>query len=225
MKENELKARQNDIAIQAQSNKVQMKKKDLEVEMSVKDNEVAMQKKLLENSIRMKEMDIEISEEHKRRSLLEVKKENDLVEAEFEGRAKGHEFREFMLGIDPNLTAKQKIDLYIKKCDLEQAKLLYAKVPGVTLYPTDADLKVFEMPHNSEGQAAQLQGGSCKPWVQCSRSRNHRCLALSYSSLTFCYEFIQANYSTHYSLPTLSLDTLARPLEALERSRVGSSLF
>ena len=46
MKENELKARQNDIAIQAQSNKVQMKKKDLEVEMSVKDNEVAMQKKL-----------------------------------------------------------------------------------------------------------------------------------------------------------------------------------
>ena len=119
----------------------------------------------------MKEMDIEIIEEHKRRSLLEVKRENDLVEAEFEGRAKGHELREFMLGIDPNLTAKQKIDLYIKKCDLEQAKLLYAKVPGVTLYPTDADLKVFEMPHNSEA-ARNCKEGSCKPWVQCSRNKS-----------------------------------------------------
>lgn len=159
MKENELRARQNDIAIQSQSNKVQMKKKDLEVEMSVKDNEVALQKKVLENSIRMKEMDIEIVEENKRRSLLEVKRENNLVEAEFEGKAKGHEFREYLRGVDPDLSAQQKIDLYIKKCDFEQAKLLYAKVPGVTLYPPDADLKMFEMPHNSDGQAAHLQGG------------------------------------------------------------------
>ena len=61
--------------------------------------------------------------------------------------------------MDPDLSAQQKIDLYIKKCDFEQAKLLYAKVPGVTLYPPDADLKMFEMPHNSDGQAAHLQGG------------------------------------------------------------------
>ncbi len=158
-KENELRARQNDIAIQTQSNKVQMKQKDLEVEMSVKDNEVVMQKKLLENNIRMKEMDIEITEEHKRREFLEVKSENDLVEAEFEGRAKGHELKEFLRGIDQSLTAPQKIALYTKKCDFEQAKMLYAKVPGVTLYPANADLKLFEMPDNSEGQAAQLQGG------------------------------------------------------------------
>ena len=49
-KQNELRARQNDVAIQAQANKVQMKQKDLEVEMSVKDNEVALQKKQLENA-------------------------------------------------------------------------------------------------------------------------------------------------------------------------------
>ena len=158
-KQNELRARQNDIAIQTQSNKVQMKQKDLEVEMSIKDNEVALQKKLLENSIRLKEMDIEIVEEIKRRELLEVKRENDLVEAEFEGRAKGHELREFLKGIDPNLTPQQKIELYLKKTDFEQSKLLYAKVPGITLYPPQADMKVFELPLNSESQAAQLQGG------------------------------------------------------------------
>ena len=81
------------------------------------------------------------------------------MEAEFEGRAKGHEFREFLLGIDPSLTVPQKLALYNQKCDFEQAKMLYAKVPGVTLYPANADLKVFEMPRDSEGQAAHLQGG------------------------------------------------------------------
>ena len=123
-----------------------------------------------------------------------------------------------MLGIDPNLIKRR---LYIRNVTLS-GETAVCEGAWCYLYPTDADLKVFEMPHNSEGQAfwRVLQA-----WVQCSRSRNHRCLALSYSSPNLFYEFIQANYSTHYSLPTLSLDTLARPLEALERGRVGSSLF
>ena len=49
------------------------------------------------------------------------------------------------LGIDPNLTADEKIDLWKKQCDLKQAQLLYSHVPGVTLYPPDADLKVFNL--------------------------------------------------------------------------------
>jgi hypothetical protein len=157
-KQNELRARQNDIAIQAQANKVQMKQKDLEVEMSVKDNEVALQKKTLENSIRLKEMEIEIQEERKRRELLEVKRENDLVEAEFEGRAKGHELREFLIGVDPKLTADQKIALWKKQCDLKQAEMLYSRVPGVTLYPADADLRVFQL--DMEGKGGNGAAGS-----------------------------------------------------------------
>ena len=158
-KQNELRARQNDIAIQAQANKVQMKQKDLEVEMSVKDNEVALQKKQLENSIRIKEMEIEIQEELKRRELLEVKRENDLVEAEFEGRAKGHELREFLLGVDPKLSADQKIALWKKQCDLTQAGVLYSRVRGVTLYPADADLKVFQLDAGADRASSNFVTG------------------------------------------------------------------
>jgi phage antirepressor YoqD-like protein len=85
VKQNELRARQNDILIQEENNKVQMKQKELEVELAKKDNTgkvgsiyqctqshicsrfaVALTRKVLENDIRMKEMEIEIAEEHQR---------------------------------------------------------------------------------------------------------------------------------------------------------------
>jgi hypothetical protein len=144
-KNNELKAMINDIDIQEQANKVEMKRKDLEVDMIVKDNDVALQKKELENNIRLKEMIIEIAEEHKRRILLEVKRENDLVEAEFEGRAKGHELKEFLLGVDPELSADQKIAIWKKQCEQLQTEHLYKKVDGVALYPSDVGVQMYSI--------------------------------------------------------------------------------
>jgi hypothetical protein len=57
-------------------------------------------------------MDIQIMEEKKRTELLMLKRENELVEYEFKGRAKGHNLSEFMAGIDGNLTAEQKLDIW-----------------------------------------------------------------------------------------------------------------
>ena len=151
-KQNELRAAQNDILIQEQANEVKRRQKDLEVQMCMKDNQVALQQKILENSIRIKEMEIEIQEEIKRTELLEVRRGNDLVEAEFEGRAKGHEFREFLLGIDPKLSTKEKMSVYMKQCDLKQARSLYAKANKMSVYPNDVDIKTFQMPSAEDAE-------------------------------------------------------------------------
>lgn len=148
-KQNELRARQNDILIQEQSNEVMRRTKDLEVQMAQKDNEVALEKKKLENEIRLKEMEIEIAEEKKRTELLEVRRNNDLVEAEFEGKAKGHELREFLMGIDEGLDIESKIKVWMKMQDVEQSVYLYDKVSNINMYPPGADLKLFNF---SEGQ-------------------------------------------------------------------------
>ena len=145
-KQNELRARQNDILIREQANEVTRKQKDLEVQMCLKDNEVALQQKLLENKIRVAEMDIEIQEEMKRTDLLEVRRGNDLTEAEFEGRARGHALREFLSGIDPKLSSKEKIEVYTKQVNLDKAKSLYTKANKMTVYPNAVDMKTFQMP-------------------------------------------------------------------------------
>jgi len=142
-KQNELRATQNDVQIQEQINEVQRKQKDLQVQMAQKDNEVALAKKSLENAIRLKEMEIEIQEQHKRTELLEVRRGNDLVEAEFVGRARGHEFREFLNGVDEKLTTAQKLIIWNRQVELEQAKILYTKVNSITMYPPNSDLKMF----------------------------------------------------------------------------------
>jgi regulator of protease activity HflC (stomatin/prohibitin superfamily) len=157
-KQNQLRAKQNDVAIQEEANKVQMKQKDLEVEMSLKENEVDLSKKELEVDIRIKEMDIEIQEELKRRELLDVKRENDLVEAEFEGRAKGHEIAEFLKGIDPKLTSTQKLKVWNRRQDLTQAEKLYTKVPPITLYPQGSNTKMYTM--QGDLQLAETAGGA-----------------------------------------------------------------
>jgi len=142
-KQNELRARQQDVAIQEENNKVLNKQKDLEVQMAAKDNEVSLKKKQLENDIRIKEMEISIQEEHKRKELLEVRRGNDLVEAEFEGRAKGELFREFLKGISETLTADEKIGVWTREMELEQAKMMYDKVKTINMYPPGADLKMY----------------------------------------------------------------------------------
>lgn len=149
-KQNELRAAQNDVLIQEQANEVRRKQKDLEVTMSMKDNEVAMQEKIMQNTLRVKEMDIELAEELKRTELLEVKRTNDLVEAEFEGRAKGHELKEYFRGVGENLTSREKIDMYDRKCRLETTKLLYAKADKITLYPNGVDVKTFQLDNEED---------------------------------------------------------------------------
>ena len=150
MKQNELRATQSDIAIQEQSNEVKRRKKDLEVQMFTKDQEVRLEKKKLENTIRIKEMEIEIIEEQKRTELLEVKRSNDLVEAEFAGKAKGHEFDEFVKGIDPKLTTAQKISIWKKQMELDQAGQVYAKMGVLNMLPPEEDLALFRFGTNEE---------------------------------------------------------------------------
>lgn len=142
-KQNELRATQNNIAIQEQSNEVERRKKDLEVQMFTKDNDVQMEKKQLENTIRIKEMEVEIKEENKRTELLEVKRGNDLVEAEFAGKAKGHEFNEFVKGIDANLSAQQKLTIWKRQLELEQAEQVYSKMGVLNMMPPEEDMSLF----------------------------------------------------------------------------------
>ncbi len=149
-KQNELRARQNDVLIQEENNKVLNKQKDLEVQMAAKDMEVQLKKKQLENDIRLKEMEISIAEEHKRKELLEVRRGNDLVEAEFEGRAKGQMFHEFLKGVSESLTADEKIAIWSREIELEQAKLLYTKVNSINMYPPNTDLKMYNFATGTE---------------------------------------------------------------------------
>ena len=143
-KQNELRATQNDIAIQVETNVVNRKIKDLEVEMAQKDNEVALEKKQLENTIRVKEYEIEITEEMKRKDLLAERRANDLVEAEFAGRALGHEFDEFCKGVDPGFTPQQKLDIYKRQLELDQAGVIYAKLDSVSIYPPESDKRIYD---------------------------------------------------------------------------------
>ena len=66
IKQNELRATQNDVLIQEQNNEVMRRKKELDVAMTTKENQVRLRKKELGNAIRIKEMDIQIEEEKKR---------------------------------------------------------------------------------------------------------------------------------------------------------------
>lgn len=150
-KQNILRAVQNDALIQEQSNEVLRKQKDLDIAMTVKNNEVELQKKILQNDIRVKEMDIQIMEEHKRTDLLTVRRENELIEYEFKGRAKGHNLREFMAGIDEKLSAEQKLDIWKREMDLEQAAILYTSTQSVNICPPGADLKVFNIGDGNPG--------------------------------------------------------------------------
>ena len=143
--QSELRARQTDVYIQEQVNEVQRKQKDLEVALVNRDNEIRMEFKRAENSLRVREMEIEIQEEEKRSELLEIKRGNDLSEAEFEGRAKGAEFREFLGGIDRKLTHIQKLDIYNKKCDMTRTKTLYSKAEKMIVYPSGVDVETYQL--------------------------------------------------------------------------------
>lgn len=142
-KSNELRAVQNDVLIQEQSNEIMRRQKDLDVQMALKENEVQLQKVVLKNSIRIKEMEIQIQEESKRSELLEVKRGNDLVECEFRGRAKGHNLREFMDGIDADLTTNEKVEVWLKDMDLQQSQMLYSMVNEIRIQPMNAHMKIL----------------------------------------------------------------------------------
>lgn len=142
-KSNELRAVQNDVLIQEQTNEIMRRQKDLDVQMAQKENEVQLQKVLLKNEIRIKEMEIQIQEETKRTELLEVKRGNDLVECEFRGRAKGHNLREFMDGIDVNLTTDEKVEVWLKDMDLRQSQMLYSMVNEIRIQPMNAHMKIL----------------------------------------------------------------------------------
>jgi len=142
-KNNVLRAVQNDVLIQEQTNEIMRRQKDLEVQMALKENEVELQKVVLGNAIRIKEMEIQIMEEEKRSSLLEVKRGNDLTEYEFKGRGKGHNLREFMNGIDENLSTDEKMAVWMRGMDLEQSEMLYQMVNEIRIQPANASMKIL----------------------------------------------------------------------------------
>ena len=150
-KQNELRVVQNDAMIQEQNNEVMRRQKDLDVALSTKNNEVELQKKILWNEIRVKEMDIQISEEKKRAELLTVRKENELMESEFRGRSRGKNLKEFMDGIDQNLSTEDKIIIWKRDMELRQAEMLYASTDSVTICPPGADIKVFKFNEEEKG--------------------------------------------------------------------------
>lgn len=158
-KQNELRARQSDILIQEQNNEVMRKQKDLEVQMAMKDNQVKLQKKQMDNQVRIKEMEIAIQEEQKRTELLEIRRGNELMEAEYEGRAKGHVFKEFVKGLDENLTMAQKVEVFMRMQDLEQAKKLYSKVSNISMYPPNTDLKLFQFDKDHVNESKAVKDG------------------------------------------------------------------
>ncbi len=82
------------------------------------------------------------------------------MEAEFNGRAKGAEFREFLEGVDPGLSTSQKIDIWNRRLDLEQAKVLYEKVNKINMYPPNADLKMFQFGSGTDGSMVVGSNGS-----------------------------------------------------------------
>jgi hypothetical protein len=157
-KSNTLRAVQNEVLIQEQTNEIMRRQKDLEVQMALKENEVELQKVVLGNAIRIKEMEIQITEEEKRSELLEVKRGNDLVEFEFRGRAKGHNLREFMAGIDENLSTDEKVAIWKRSMELEQSEMLYHMVNEIRIQPANATMKIlnFTKPGDLQGDASLL---------------------------------------------------------------------
>jgi len=152
-KQNQLKEAENAVKIQVQENEVEIRRKELEISAFQQDCKVALEAKDAENALRMQELEIEIKEEEKRTSLLEIRRGNQLVEAEFEGRALGHAFREQLAGIDPNLSSREKVEAFKKQCDLKQAKLLYAKANKMEVYPKEVDMLTFQMKSKEDADA------------------------------------------------------------------------
>jgi len=152
-KQNQLKEAEAAVKIKVQANEVEMRKKELEISAFQQDCRVALESKDAENALRMQELEIEIKEEEKRTSLLEIRRGNQLVEAEFEGRALGHAFREQLAGIDPNLSSKEKVAVFKTQCDLKQAKLLYAKANKMEVYPNEVDMLTFQMKNQADADA------------------------------------------------------------------------
>ncbi len=150
-KQNQLRAVQSDVLIQEQSNEILRRQKDLEVQMQVKENDVHLQKVVLSNAIRIKEMEIQITEEQKRSELLEVKRGNDLVEYEFKGRCRGRNLHEFMSGIDTALDATEKLELWMRTKELEQATLLYDNVSQINMQPPNSQQTVINFMKSREG--------------------------------------------------------------------------
>jgi len=152
-KQNELRAKQAGILIQEQVSEVKRKQKDLEIQLVVKDNEMQFEKASLGGKVRLQELEIEIKEEEKRTILLEVKRGNDMLEAEFEGRALGHSLRYFMEGIDPNLTKDQKKEVFHQQMEIHRRNCLYEKVNMMTMYPSNVEVETIQVTDGTVVQA------------------------------------------------------------------------
>lgn len=145
VKQNELKAKENDVLIKEKENEIRKRQKDLEVVMAQKDNEVELKRKELEVNIRLKELDLQMEEERKRTDLLNIKRENAVKEAEYEGRAQGHAVAEFLSSLPKEMSFDEKMAAWNTLRELEKANMMYTKVEKLNIYPPNADLRVFQL--------------------------------------------------------------------------------
>lgn len=139
-----MRAKEIDIQIREKENDITKRKKDLELEIVAKDREIEIKNKELEINLRLKELELLIREENKRTELIDVKRNNAVVEAEYEGRAQGKAVTEFIGALPSDLSVEQCIKLWMTLRELDKSMMLFSKVGNVHMYPDGTDLRVFQ---------------------------------------------------------------------------------
>ena len=142
-KQNELKAKEQDILIREKENEIKKKQKDLDMQMMQKDREMGMKDKELEIQLRLKELELQVSEEKKRTELLMVKRDNAVKEGEFEGKAQGMAVEAFLSSLG-SIPLENKMAIWMTMRDLDKSSMLYSRVTGINMYPPQADMKFFK---------------------------------------------------------------------------------
>lgn len=149
-KQNQLKAKEKDVEIMKHENIIIKEKKDLEFVTAQKDNEIALKKKELEMELRTKEVELQIIEEEKRTDLLRVKRNNAVMESEFEGQSQGRSIDSFLRSLPNQVTLEQKLALWMELRNLDKSAMIYSKVQQISMLPPGCDLKQFNITVDKE---------------------------------------------------------------------------
>lgn len=162
IKQNELKAKEADVAIkekendimirnkemevviETKNNEVELKKKQLSVILAEEDNKIALKKKALEVQVRLKELELQTEEERKRKELVELRRDNAVMEGGAEGKSQGMSIALFIESLG-NIPLDDKLKTWYALRELEKAHMLYSKVDNINMYPPNADIKLWQV--------------------------------------------------------------------------------
>ncbi len=162
IKQNELKAKEADVAIkereneimirnkemevvmEAKNNEVELKKKQLSVVLAEEDNKIALKKKELDVQVRLRELELQTEEERKRTELVALRRDNSVMEGGAEGKSQGMSIALFMESLG-DMPLEDKLKTWFALRDLEKAHMLYSKVDQINMYPPNADIKLWQV--------------------------------------------------------------------------------